>query len=54
MNKLMNEVESQKVLLLTYEQAVTHRDSIVTNITMTDLSSRVANWINKYNSEIDD
>lgn len=33
MNKLMNEMESQKELLLTYEQTLTHKDSIVANIT---------------------
>lgn len=33
MHKLMNEMESQKELLLTYEQTLTHKDSIVTNIT---------------------
>lgn len=33
MNKLMNEMESQKELLLTYEQTLIHKDSIVTNIT---------------------
>jgi len=32
-NKLMNEMESQKELLLTYEQTLTHKDSIVANIT---------------------
>lgn len=29
----MNEMESQKELLLTYEQTLTHKDSIVANIT---------------------
>ncbi|XP_020619482.1 centrosomal protein POC5-like isoform X2 [Orbicella faveolata] len=33
MNKLMNEMESQKELLLTYEQTLSHKDSIVANIT---------------------
>ena len=33
MNKLMNEMESQKELLLTYEQTLAHKDSIVANIT---------------------
>lgn len=32
-NKLMNEMESQKELLLTYEQTLSHKDSIVANIT---------------------
>lgn len=62
MHKLMNEMESQKELLLTYEQTLTHKDSIVTNIThaihkqvcctflsVTYLSSRVANGIIKLN-----
>lgn len=29
----MNEMESQKELLLTYEQTLSHKDSIVANIT---------------------
>ena len=33
MNKLMNEMESQKELLLTYEQTLSHKDSIVANVT---------------------
>lgn len=33
MNKLMNEMENQKELLLTYEQTLSHKDSIVANIT---------------------
>lgn len=32
MNKLMNEMESQKELLLTYEQTLCHKDAIVANI----------------------
>ena len=32
-NKVMNEMESRKELLLTYEQTLTHKDSIVANIT---------------------
>lgn len=32
-NKLMNEMESQKELLHTYEQTLSHKDSIVSNIT---------------------
>ena len=33
MNKLMKEMESQKELLLTYEQTLSHKDSIVANVT---------------------
>lgn len=33
MNKLMNGMESQKELLLTYEQTLSHKDSIVANVT---------------------
>ena len=33
MNRLLNEMESQKELLLTYEQTLKHKDSIVANMT---------------------
>lgn len=32
-NKLLNEMESQKELLYTYEQSINHKDSIVANMT---------------------
>ena len=32
MNRLLNEMESQKELLLTYEQTLKHKDSIVANM----------------------
>ncbi|KAK3754445.1 hypothetical protein QZH41_009227, partial [Actinostola sp. cb2023] len=32
-NKLLNEMESQKELLYTYEQSINHKDSIVANVT---------------------
>ena len=32
-NKLLNEMESQKELLLTYERTLSHKDSIVANVT---------------------
>ena len=45
MNKLMNEMESQKELLLTYEQTLTHKDSIVANITDA-IQKQVSNMFN--------